>query len=432
MADGATSEPGSEEPAPAPVLVVPSLSLSSPPPLPLPLPPLNRQPAAAETLSPPHPHGSKSMDRIGSLDNAGGDSEVATDAAPTPPPKRRRRKRRTRAKIATPPTVPRYQLKLPPGLLTSSSSSSTSSSSSSSPASASSERKEHLNGADHEKVKQTDMDKKKGKDTKKDKRKKKKKKDKRKKDKKKKGGDDDEAPVCRVCRMEASAEAGELYAPCLCAGSMQFVHQACLTRWLQVTHRDYCELCKHRFAFKAVYAEDAPRVLGPIEFAGGVVRESASALGLGFRLLLVGLAWLLVFPLGTFRFLVLVAGSDPVGMFVDLDPLTVLRDATFGAGPLRPGCCRWGFGVGGVDLKGGGLKGHLVCFFFSLSSSLEPPPPVYSHLPFYARTHSPFPPPALCFLTPSHPRLPVGHSDLLGHIWRLHGSDVAPRLYRVQ
>jgi len=41
-------------------------------------------------------------------------------------------------------------------------------------------------------------------------------------------------------------------ASCDCCG------QDCLLQWLQHSGKEACELCKHKFQFKPVYAEDAP------------------------------------------------------------------------------------------------------------------------------------------------------------------------------
>uniref|UniRef100_A0A8D3DS28 RING-type E3 ubiquitin transferase n=1 Tax=Scophthalmus maximus TaxID=52904 RepID=A0A8D3DS28_SCOMX len=40
-----------------------------------------------------------------------------------------------------------------------------------------------------------------------------------------------------------------LYHPCVCTGSIKFIHQECLLQWLKHSRKEYCELCKHRFAF---------------------------------------------------------------------------------------------------------------------------------------------------------------------------------------
>uniref|UniRef100_A0A8B9LS97 RING-type E3 ubiquitin transferase n=1 Tax=Astyanax mexicanus TaxID=7994 RepID=A0A8B9LS97_ASTMX len=51
-----------------------------------------------------------------------------------------------------------------------------------------------------------------------------------------------------VCRSEGTLDK-PLYHPCVCTGSIKFIHQECLVQWLKHSRKEYCELCKHRFAF---------------------------------------------------------------------------------------------------------------------------------------------------------------------------------------
>ncbi|RZF37546.1 hypothetical protein LSTR_LSTR008584 [Laodelphax striatellus] len=50
---------------------------------------------------------------------------------------------------------------------------------------------------------------------------------------------------CRICQTVISTE--KLISPCLCKGSMAFVHLSCLERWLNQSGRDSCELCTFRY-----------------------------------------------------------------------------------------------------------------------------------------------------------------------------------------
>eukprot|EP00475_Leptophrys_vorax_P028700 TRINITY_DN4173_c0_g1_i1.p1 TRINITY_DN4173_c0_g1~~TRINITY_DN4173_c0_g1_i1.p1 ORF type:complete len:925 (+),score=193.57 TRINITY_DN4173_c0_g1_i1:50-2824(+) len=63
--------------------------------------------------------------------------------------------------------------------------------------------------------------------------------------------------VCRVCRCEAT-ETQPLFHPCLCRGSIKFVHEDCLTQWLKTRGSTKCELCGHMFSFEPVLAPNAP------------------------------------------------------------------------------------------------------------------------------------------------------------------------------
>uniref|UniRef100_A0A673XBK8 E3 ubiquitin-protein ligase MARCHF6 n=1 Tax=Salmo trutta TaxID=8032 RepID=A0A673XBK8_SALTR len=58
----------------------------------------------------------------------------------------------------------------------------------------------------------------------------------------------EEGDICRVCRSEGTPDK-PLYHPCVCTGSIKFIHQECLVQWLKHSRKEYCELCKHRFAF---------------------------------------------------------------------------------------------------------------------------------------------------------------------------------------
>uniref|UniRef100_A0AAQ5XX78 E3 ubiquitin-protein ligase MARCHF6 n=1 Tax=Amphiprion ocellaris TaxID=80972 RepID=A0AAQ5XX78_AMPOC len=59
---------------------------------------------------------------------------------------------------------------------------------------------------------------------------------------------DTDSDICRVCRSEGTLDK-PLYHPCVCTGSIKFIHQECLVQWLKHSRKEYCELCKHRFAF---------------------------------------------------------------------------------------------------------------------------------------------------------------------------------------
>ncbi|KRX50969.1 E3 ubiquitin-protein ligase MARCH6 [Trichinella murrelli] len=66
--------------------------------------------------------------------------------------------------------------------------------------------------------------------------------------------------MCRVCRMESTSEK-PLFYPCLCTGSIKFIHQECLTEWLKYSKKDVCELCNHQYKFTPVYHPDMPTIL---------------------------------------------------------------------------------------------------------------------------------------------------------------------------
>jgi hypothetical protein len=54
--------------------------------------------------------------------------------------------------------------------------------------------------------------------------------------------------ICRVCRCEGTHDR-PLFHPCICTGSIKFIHQECLVQWLRYSRKEYCELCNYRFSF---------------------------------------------------------------------------------------------------------------------------------------------------------------------------------------
>ncbi|GIY82553.1 e3 ubiquitin-protein ligase MARCHF8 [Caerostris darwini] len=52
--------------------------------------------------------------------------------------------------------------------------------------------------------------------------------------------------ICRICHCEGDAEL-PLISPCFCAGSLRYVHQACLQQWIKSSDTRCCELCKFHF-----------------------------------------------------------------------------------------------------------------------------------------------------------------------------------------
>ena len=52
--------------------------------------------------------------------------------------------------------------------------------------------------------------------------------------------------ACRICHCEAEPGA-PLISPCVCSGSLKYVHQACLQQWIKSADTKSCELCKYDF-----------------------------------------------------------------------------------------------------------------------------------------------------------------------------------------
>ncbi|NWI55943.1 MARH6 ligase, partial [Calyptomena viridis] len=108
------------------------------------------------------------------------------------------------------------------------------------------------------------------------------------------------ADICRVCRSEGTPEK-PLYHPCVCTGSIKFIHQECLVQWLKHSRKEYCELCKHRFAFTPIYSPDMPSRLPIQDIFAGLVTSIGTAIRYWFHYTLVAFAWLGVVPLTACR-----------------------------------------------------------------------------------------------------------------------------------
>uniref|UniRef100_A0A3P8X694 E3 ubiquitin-protein ligase MARCHF6 n=1 Tax=Cynoglossus semilaevis TaxID=244447 RepID=A0A3P8X694_CYNSE len=132
----------------------------------------------------------------------------------------------------------------------------------------------------------------------------------------------DEADICRVCRSEGSLDK-PLYHPCVCTGSIKFIHQECLLQWLKHSRKEYCELCKHRFAFTPIYSPDMPTRLPFQDIFSGLVTSIGTAIRYWFHYTLVAFAWLGVVPLTACRiYKCLFTGSVSTLLTLPLDMLS--------------------------------------------------------------------------------------------------------------
>ncbi|XP_012995203.1 E3 ubiquitin-protein ligase MARCHF6 [Esox lucius] len=132
----------------------------------------------------------------------------------------------------------------------------------------------------------------------------------------------DEADICRVCRSEGTADK-PLYHPCVCTGSIKFIHQECLVQWLKHSRKEYCELCKHRFAFTPIYSPDMPSRLPIQDICAGLLTSVGTAIRYWFHYTLVAFAWLGVVPLTACRiYKCLFTGSVSSLLTLPLDMLS--------------------------------------------------------------------------------------------------------------
>ncbi|XP_019629524.1 PREDICTED: E3 ubiquitin-protein ligase MARCH6-like [Branchiostoma belcheri] len=136
--------------------------------------------------------------------------------------------------------------------------------------------------------------------------------------------EDDEATedICRVCRSEGSQDK-PLYHPCVCTGSIKYIHQECLIQWLKHSKKEYCELCKHRFAFTPIYSPDMPATLPIKDIVSGLFTSIGTAVRYWFHYTLVAFAWLGVVPLTACRiYRCLFTGSVSSLLTLPLDMLS--------------------------------------------------------------------------------------------------------------
>lgn len=128
--------------------------------------------------------------------------------------------------------------------------------------------------------------------------------------------------ICRVCRCEGSSDR-PLFHPCICTGSIKFIHQDCLVQWLRYSRKEYCELCKHRFHFTPIYSPDMPKRLPIADILSGLARSMGTAVRYWLHYTLVAVAWLGVVPLTACRiYRCLFTGSVSSVLTLPLDMLS--------------------------------------------------------------------------------------------------------------
>ncbi|KTW25926.1 hypothetical protein T552_03200 [Pneumocystis carinii B80] len=94
--------------------------------------------------------------------------------------------------------------------------------------------------------------------------------------------------VCRVCCGENSEEE-PLFYPCKCSGTIKYVHDNCLIKWLQYSRRRDCELCRTPFRFTKCLMYD-PNMPKSMPIAVFLVRLLRRLRGLALKWLRTGLA----------------------------------------------------------------------------------------------------------------------------------------------
>lgn len=72
-------------------------------------------------------------------------------------------------------------------------------------------------------------------------------------------------------------------------------------QWMRYSHKEYCELCGHRFSFQPIYAPDMPRVLPLRDVLMGLMSAVLEGARCWLHYSLVGMAWFGVVPLSAYR-----------------------------------------------------------------------------------------------------------------------------------
>uniref|UniRef100_A0A0E0APR4 RING-CH-type domain-containing protein n=1 Tax=Oryza glumipatula TaxID=40148 RepID=A0A0E0APR4_9ORYZ len=110
--------------------------------------------------------------------------------------------------------------------------------------------------------------------------------------------EEEEEEQCRICRVPA--EAGRpLRHPCACRGSIRFVHDDCLLRWLATRRTSHCEVCKRLISTCPLYAANAPARLPLSEFMLGLANKLMGWFFLLLSLLAAMYIWEFVMPFTT-------------------------------------------------------------------------------------------------------------------------------------
>ena len=60
----------------------------------------------------------------------------------------------------------------------------------------------------------------------------------------------EEEEYCKLCYAGDDEKSHPLMSPCLCAGSLKYVHHDCLVQWIKAAGLERCDLCKHPFTME--------------------------------------------------------------------------------------------------------------------------------------------------------------------------------------
>lgn len=95
-------------------------------------------------------------------------------------------------------------------------------------------------------------------------------------------------------------------------------------QWMRYSHKEYCELCGHRFSFTPIYSPDMPKILPFLDIANGLLSSVAAAVKYWLHYTLVAFAWLGIMPLTAYRtYKFLFSGSADMILTFPFDMFTL-------------------------------------------------------------------------------------------------------------
>jgi len=65
----------------------------------------------------------------------------------------------------------------------------------------------------------------------------------------------EEKPICKIC-YEGEENKKKLIRPCKCQGSMKYIHEICLKKWIEKQDdmsKPECEICKYKYNIRKIY-----------------------------------------------------------------------------------------------------------------------------------------------------------------------------------
>ena len=99
--------------------------------------------------------------------------------------------------------------------------------------------------------------------------------------------------ICKICHCSSEESGTPLITPCLCAGSIKFVHQECLMKWMRSSTSRTCELCNHKITTEQKLKPFTKweRVKGTGSECGDLLRKGCGLTVVAFLGAIIMLGW---------------------------------------------------------------------------------------------------------------------------------------------